>query len=171
MSGKRKPFSLWISVIGTQGVVLCCLKCGCQHGRADSHITVPVPLITSHFWLVQMSPHQWWGSPDYAQGRCGWIIWILPAKALKWQLRPKFQPAAFSGSISQDPREANTLTPQAMWVPCQMVMAKNQKCPMLTSTSPWGVDLKAIPGSEGYPVQASLGWHGNMANTSRLTGA
>lgn len=35
----------------------------CQHCRANSHIRVPMPLITSHLWLIQMSPHHWWESP------------------------------------------------------------------------------------------------------------
>lgn len=143
----------------------------CQHCRANSHVRVPMPLITSHLWLIQTSPHHCGSPPDYTQSRYGWIVWILPARVPKWQLMPKFQLAASSGSISQDPCETKTLTPQGMQMLCQKVMAKSQKCTMLTSTSPWGVDLRTIPGSEGYLTQASLRWHRNMAEMSRLTGA
>lgn len=51
--------------------VLCCFKCGRQHHRANSSVRVPVPLITSHLWLAQISPRHWWESPGLHQSRRG----------------------------------------------------------------------------------------------------
>lgn len=56
MSGKRKQFSC--KSVSPACRVSCCavLNVTCQHHRANSSVRVPVPLITLHLWLVQISP-------------------------------------------------------------------------------------------------------------------
>ena len=125
--------------------VLCCIvsNVACQHHGANSSVRVPVPLITSHLRLVKISPRHWWESP----GLCSEWVWVIhpdprigtlttPAGVRKLQLMPEFRLAAFSGSISQDLSDTKTLSGQGMRMLCQKVMARSQKCTMLTSTSP-----------------------------------
>lgn len=57
------------------GCVAVLLKCGCQH---CSHARVPMPLITSLLWLVQMSPHHWWESPRLHSGQV-WTNYLGPS--------------------------------------------------------------------------------------------
>lgn len=127
-------------------------RVACQEHRAHSSVRVPVPQITSHLRLGEISHRRGWVSPRGRSEQAGTInpdadpgSLTAPAGVQKLQLKPKFHLAAFSSSVSQDPSDAKTLTGPGMRILCQKVMAQSQKCNTPTSRSPWR-GLEGCPG-------------------------